>query len=87
MKNSSVKKIDKDFLHSIVNKGIEDKSLRPNLDPTKTEYYIYQTITGVVQRMSYTRLPLKYGIVSFEEIAESVVEMILNSVKNLSYNE
>lgn len=78
---------DKDFLHSIVNKGIEDKSLRPDLDPTKTEYYIYQTITGVVQRMSYTRLPLKYGIVSFEEIAESVVEMILNSVKNLSYNE
>lgn len=73
---------DKDFLHSIVNKGIKDKSLRQDLDPTKTEYYIYQTITGVVQRMSYTRLPKKYGEVSFDEIADSVVEMILNSVKN-----
>lgn len=73
---------DKDFLHSIVNKGIKDKSLRQDLDSTKTEYYIYQTITGVVQRMSYTRLPKKYGEVSFDEIADSVVEMILNSVKN-----
>lgn len=73
---------DKDFLHSIINKGIEDKSLRTDLDATKTEYYIYQTITGVVERMSYTRLPVKYGGISFKEIAESVVEMILNSVKN-----
>ena len=73
---------DKDFLHSIINKGIEDKSLRTDLDATKTEYYIYQTITGVVERMSYTRLPVKYGGISFKEIAESVVEMIINSVKN-----
>lgn len=78
---------DKDFLHSIVSKGIEDKTLRQDLDSTKTEYYIYQTITGVVQRMSYTRLPIKYGVVSFDEIADSVVEMIISSVINSNNNE
>lgn len=71
---------DKDFLHSIINKGIEDKSLRSDLDPTITEYYIYQTITGVLQRMSYTKLPMKYGVVSFDEIAISVIDMIINSI-------
>ncbi len=71
---------DKDFLHSIINKGIEDKSLRSDLDPTITEYYIYQTITGVLQRMSYTKLPMKYGVVSFEEIAISVIDMIIKSI-------
>lgn len=78
---------DKDFLHTIVSKGIEDKTLRQDLDSTKTEYYIYQTITGVVQRMSYTRLPIKYGVVSFEEIADSVVEMIISSVINSNHNK
>jgi AcrR family transcriptional regulator len=78
---------DKDFLHTIVCKGIEDKTLRQDLDSTKTEYYIYQTITGVVQRMSYTRLPIKYGVVSFEEIADSVIEMIISSVINSNHNE
>lgn len=73
---------DRDFLHSIISKGIEDKTLRQDLDSTKTEYYIYQTITGVVQRMSYTRLPIKYGVISFDEIADSVVEMIISSVIN-----
>lgn len=74
---------DKDFLHSIIEKGIEDKSFREGLDPIKTEYYIYQTITGVLQRMSYTKLPNKYGTVSFDDIALSVINMI---VKFLSDN-
>lgn len=76
---------DKDFLHTIVCKGIEDKTLRQDLEPIKTEYYIYQTITGAVQRMSYTRLPIKYGVVSFDEIADSIVEMIINSVINSNH--
>ena len=78
---------DKDFLHSIVIRGIEDKTLKPDLDSTKTEYYVYQTITGVIQRMSYTRLPIKYGVVSFDEIADSVVEMIISSVINSNHNQ
>lgn len=77
---------DRDFLHSIINKGIEDKSFRADLDSIKTEYYIYQTITGVLQRMSYTKLPNKYGVVSFDDIASSVVEMILNYIKDLDKN-
>jgi len=78
---------DKDFLHSIINKGIEDKSLRSDLDPIKTEYYIYQTITGVLQRMSYTKLPRKYGVVSFDEIAFSVVDMIISSIRGAGNND
>ena len=73
--------------YHLVSKGIEDKTLKPDLDSTKTEYYIYQTITGVVQRMSYTRLPIKYGVVSFDEIADTVVKMIVSSVINSKYNE
>ncbi|OOM74102.1 bacterial regulatory protein, tetR family [Clostridium puniceum] len=78
---------DKDFLHTIVCKGIEDKTLRQDLEPIKTEYYIYQTITGVVQRMSYTRLPIKYVVISFDEIANSVVDMIISYVINSNHNE
>lgn len=74
------KESDKDFLHSIINKGIEDKTFRSDLDPIKTEYYIYQTIIGVLQRMSYTKLPSKYSVVSFDDIAFSVVDMIINSI-------
>ena len=72
---------DKDFLHSIIHNGIEDKSFRSDLDPIITGYYIYQTITGVLQRMSYTKLPKKYGGVSFDDIALSVIDMIINSIK------
>jgi AcrR family transcriptional regulator len=71
---------DKDFLNSIINKGIKEKTFRQDLDPVKTEYYIYQTITGVLQRMCYAKLPCKYGIVSYEEIAFSVVDMIIKYI-------
>lgn len=77
---------DRDFLHSIISKGIKDKSFREDIDPIKTEYYIYQTITGVLQRMSYTKLPRKYGVVSFDDITFSVVEMIINSIKSVDIN-
>ena len=84
--NFIAKESDRDFLHSIINKGIEDKSFRADLDSIRTEYYIYQTITGVLQRMSYTKLPNKYGVVSFDDIASSVVEMILNYIKDSDKN-
>lgn len=77
------KEDDWDFFHSIIHKGIEDKSLRSDLDPIITEYYIYQTIIGVLQRMSYTKLPRKYGVVSFDDIALSVIDMIINSVRGV----
>jgi hypothetical protein len=41
---------------------------------------------GVLQRMSYTTMPENYGIVTFDDIMESVVEMIINSVKGEKNN-
>ncbi|OOM16730.1 TetR/AcrR family transcriptional regulator [Clostridium saccharobutylicum] len=77
---------NRDFLYLAINKGIEDKSLRPNLDPIKTGYYIFQTIIAVLQRMIYTKLSKKYGVVSFDDIVFSVVDMIINSIKNTNIN-
>jgi AcrR family transcriptional regulator len=70
------------FLISAIKKGIEDKSLREDLDTLKTEYYIFSTIMGVLQRMSCTALSYKNHNAAFDQIAESVVESILNYIKN-----
>lgn len=76
----------KDFLNSAIVKGIKDNSLRADLDPIKTGYYIFQTIMGVLQRMSCTILPSSDGDVTFDDITELVVEMIINSVKGEAGN-
>jgi AcrR family transcriptional regulator len=76
----------KDFLNSAIVKGIEDNSLRADLDPVKTGYYIFQTIMGVLQRMSCTILPNNNDAVTFEDITQLVVEMIINSVKGEAGN-
>jgi AcrR family transcriptional regulator len=76
------KKNNDNFLMSAINKGIEDKSLRGDLDTLKTEYYIFSTIMGVLQRMSCTALSSKNHKAAFDQIAESVVESILNYIKN-----
>jgi AcrR family transcriptional regulator len=70
-----------DFLTTVLNKGIADSSLRKDLDPVKTGYYIFSTIMGVLQRMSYTKLSCKNDISIFDEVAESVVQSILNYIK------
>lgn len=73
-------------LNEAIIKGIKDKSLREDIDPIKTGYYIFQTIMGLLQRMSYTKLPINNDTVTFDDIAVSVVEMILNSIKNVDNN-
>jgi AcrR family transcriptional regulator len=73
------------FLISAINKGIEDRSLRRDLDTVKTGYYIFSTVMGVLQKMSYTALANKNHHTIFEEIAESVVQSILNHIKNIDY--
>jgi AcrR family transcriptional regulator len=73
------------FLDSAINKGIEDKSLRGDLDTIKSGYYIFSTMMGVLQRMSYTTLANKNHDIVFEEISESVVQSILNHIKNSDY--
>ncbi|WP_269144148.1 MULTISPECIES: hypothetical protein [Clostridium] len=36
----------------------------------------------LLQRMSYTNLPVRYGIVTDDDIAKPVVEMIINFIKS-----
>ncbi|WP_238883769.1 TetR/AcrR family transcriptional regulator [Clostridium sp. YIM B02551] len=69
------------FLNSAINKGISDGTLRKDINPIRTGYYIFQTIMGVLQRMSYTKLPENNEDITFEDISSSVLEMIINSIK------
>lgn len=78
------KRSDKYFLNSAIVNGINDKTLRPDLDTTKTGYYIFQTIMGVLQRMSCSQLPDNPSNITFDDITEAVVEMIINSIINPS---
>lgn len=79
------KENSKDFLYSPIIQGIEDKSLKADLDPIKTSHWIFQTMMGVLQRMSYTELNTSYGIITFDDITDSVVNMIIGSVNNHSH--
>lgn len=69
------------FFNDAINKGIADKSLRSDLDPIKVECCIFQILMGILQRISYTNVPIKYDVVTSDDIATSVVEMIINSIK------
>ncbi|OPJ59712.1 hypothetical protein CLORY_31600 [Clostridium oryzae] len=75
------------FLESTIKKGIKDKSFRGDLDSLKTGYYIFQTIMGLLQRMSYTSLPNSDEAVTFDDITTAVIEMIINSIKNTESNK
>lgn len=70
------------FFNDAINKGIADKSLRADLNIMKVDCLIFQTIMGMLQRMSYTNLPVKYDVLTDDDIAKSVVEMIINSIKS-----
>lgn len=70
------------FFNDAINKGIADKSLRADLDTMKVDCLIFQTIMGMLQRMSYINLPVKYDVVSDDDIAKLVVNMIIKSISN-----
>ncbi|PJI08652.1 MULTISPECIES: TetR/AcrR family transcriptional regulator [Clostridium] len=71
------------FFNEAINKGIVDKSLKSDLDPIKVGCSIFQILMGVLQRMTYTNLPVKHNAVTDEDIAKSVVDMIINSIRNV----
>lgn len=76
------KEMNDHFLNSVINAGIEDKSLRGDLDVIKTVHYIFSTIMGVLQRMSSNLLFYENQDTAFEEVSQSVVESILNYIKS-----
>jgi AcrR family transcriptional regulator len=80
--NFITKDTNENFISSAIIQGIQDKSLRGDLDPIKSGYYIFTTVMGLLQRMSYTTLPYSGKKLCFDEIATPVVEMIINSIRN-----
>jgi len=76
-KSFTTEDYNQSLLKSALDKGIKDGSLRDNINPSKTGMYIYQTVMGLLQRMSYTQISFEYETVTFDEIAEEVVEIII----------
>ena len=70
------------LLKSALDYGIKDGSLKKNIEPVKTGTYIYQTVMGLLERMSYTSIAMGCEQVTFEEIAMKLVEMIMSSIEN-----
>lgn len=77
---------NKDFIDEIISDGIQDGSFKENIDPINTAYCIFQTIMGVLQRMSYTKIPTSNQMITYDDIAFSVVDMIINSIKREDKN-
>ncbi|WP_160680651.1 TetR/AcrR family transcriptional regulator [Clostridium sp. C8-1-8] len=77
-----VKTDNKYFLNAPILQGMKEGTFREDLNAVKTGYYIFQTIMGVLQRMSYTKIPEDYEMVTFDDIAKSVIDMIISSISN-----
>lgn len=74
---------NENFFNLAIRAGVEDGSLRTDLDTVKTGYFIFHTIMSLLQRSSYTVLSNRSkDILTFDEIASRVVDMIINSIKN-----
>lgn len=71
------------LLKRALDKGIKDGSLKENINPSKTGMYIYQTVMGLLQRMSYSQITFEYEPITFEEIAFEAVNTLIESIENV----
>ncbi|MFL0250992.1 TetR/AcrR family transcriptional regulator [Clostridium neuense] len=71
---------DNNFFNEAIDKGIEDKSLRRDLEPVRVGCLIFQTIMGLLQRISCTDLPVTGEVVTADDIAKEVVDILINSI-------
>ncbi|MBK1811910.1 TetR/AcrR family transcriptional regulator [Clostridium sp. YIM B02505] len=69
------------FLDNIIRSGIEDRSFKKDINVMKTGFYIFQTMMGVLQRVSYTKIPVDCEGITSDDIVLSIIDMIINSVK------
>lgn len=75
---------NKSLLKSALVKGVEDESLKKDLDTSKTGMYIYQTFMGLLQRMSYTTVATGFEHITLDEISIKLIDMIISSIENSS---
>ena len=76
---------NRSLLKSALDKGIKDGSLKKIIEPLKTGMYIYQTVMGLLQRMSYTTFTIESDHITFSEVATKAVELIISSIENRNY--
>ncbi|MGW9529006.1 hypothetical protein ACWHAM_14900 [Paenibacillus terrae] len=73
------------FLEEMISKGIQDGSLKPDVDSFKMSVSIFQTMMGLLQRLSSTPPSIPDArTVELDEIASTVADMILDSISNPS---
>jgi len=75
---------NRSLLKSALDKGIKDGSLKKNIDPLKTGMYIYQTVMGLLQRMSYTIFAIECDFITFDDVAIKVVDIIISSIESIN---
>lgn len=75
---------NENFLNAALETGIKDGSLKGDLNLIKTGFYIFQTVMGLLQRMSYTKFPGDDNITTFDDISETIVEVIISNIENSS---
>ncbi|ANF95906.1 TetR/AcrR family transcriptional regulator [Paenibacillus bovis] len=68
------------FLQSILEQGIADGSLASELNPVHSGFRIFQTLMGLLQRMSMTCLPDYGTAVTYDDIVMPVVQMLIDTI-------
>lgn len=72
---------NRSLLKSALDKGIKDSSLKEDVNVLRTGTYIYQTIMGLLQRLSYTMFAVDNDEITFNEVAVKAVEVIISSIE------
>lgn len=81
-KSFTVEDYNGSLLKCALAKGIEDGSLKENIDLLKMGIYIHQTVMGLLQRMSYTTFTIGCEQITFEEVTTKVVDMIIKYIES-----
>ena len=83
-KNFTAEDFNRSFLRTALAKGIKDGSLKlkGEADASRIGTCIFQTVMGLLQRLSYTTFNIEDEAITFNNIAAQVVEMIIRSIEN-----
>lgn len=76
-----VENYNESLLKYALDKGTKDGSLEKNINHLKTGMYIYQTVMGLLQRMSYTTFAIECDSITFDDVAIKVVDIIIKSIE------
>ncbi|MEW4368412.1 TetR/AcrR family transcriptional regulator [Paenibacillus kandeliae] len=68
------------FLHDALEQGVRDGSLNPQLDVSHAGVLIFQTVMGVLQRVSMTSTPKLQDHRDGDVVVQPVVKMLLDYV-------